>query len=216
MFLEVAGSTAAEITDVGFIYTTPGGSTNFALEIPPHEPGDAVFAWVRSSTGVPALPTIRDASLSVVGTMTLLDQRSQSFGNGMCLAWYIDTIGDGAFVYSSASADQMGIHVYRGPSAVGDAAFVSDVFDGVNADIPGLNLTVADGSSRVFCGVVFNQLHTVVSTPSGLAKRLTSPSALGGGTGVSYDSAGVNSFSTTTVNGDASSLHYAWAVEMVL
>lgn len=208
----------ADITDVGFVYTSPGDDTPFQLEVPAHNAGDAIFVWARGTPGTPSVPEGRNMLNLKVADFDLIDQRSNSFVNNITLSWVIDAAGDIASVAHTAGTLQMGIHVYRGVSDIGAVAVVSDILDNFGGEIPGLTLEDASGDSRVFCGIVFNQLKDGASTPStptGLTKRLTSPTTLGGGTGVSYDTTdGVASFSPTYVNAAGAAYYQAWAIEM--
>lgn len=206
------------ITDVAFVYTSPGDDTPFQLEVPAHQPGDTIFVWARGAPGTPSVPEGRNTSNVKVADFNLIDQRSNSFVNNITLSWVIDAAGDIDSVAHTAGTLQIGIHVYRGVGDIGDVAVVSDILDNFGGEIPGLTLEDSSGDSRVFCGIVFNQLKDGASTPStptGLAKRLTSPSALGGGTGVSYDTTdGVSSFSATYVDAVGGAYYQAWAIEL--
>lgn len=209
-----------DIEDVGFVYTSAlGDDTPFSLDPPAHSAGDAIFVWCRGHPATPDLPVGKNSIGTTVLTFESISQQSQDFGNNFHLAWAIDVDGDVTSVESSAGTSQIGIHVYRGVTGVGAVAVVTDVLDNFGADIPGLTLDVTDGSSRVWCGVIFNQLKAGASEPNeptGLTKRLTSPSTLGGGTGVSYDTtAGVASFAGAEVDAFGAAYYMAWAVEML-
>lgn len=202
------------ITDVGFVYTAEtGDDTPFQLELPAHNPGDAIFVWARG-TSAPGIGEIRNASDTGILTLTSLVQVSPSFGNGLHLMWGILPSGSYEF-YGAAGTAQVGIHIYRGVSDVGAVGHVYDVLDNFGGEIPGITLEDTSGDSRIFCGVLWNQVKASVSTPTGLTKRLTSPTALGGGTGVSYDTTeGVASFSPTYVDAFGGAYYQAWAIEM--
>lgn len=204
------------ITDVGFVYTSElGDDTPFQLEVPTHRAGDAIFVWARGKPGLPSVPEGRNSINVKVSDFNLIDQRANSFVNNITLSWLIDSSGDIASVAHSAGTLQIGIHVYRGVTDIGDVQVVSDILDNFGGEIPGLTLEDSSGTSRVFCGIVFNQLKASVSTPTGLTKRLTSPTTLGSGTGVSYDTTeGVSSFSDTYVDAVGGAYYQAWAIEM--
>lgn len=205
------------ITDVGFVYTPLGDDTPFQLELPAHNAGDAVFVWARGASGAPGIMKIRSPSFVDLMTLTSIHAESPSIVNGWHLMWGILPV-DAYELYGSAGTNQFGIHVYRGVTGIGDVVTSTEVPDNFGADIPALTLDETDGTSRVWCGVIFNQPKegaSEPSTPAGLTKRLTSPSAIGGGTGVSYDTTdGVTAFFGARVDAFGAAYYVAWAVEM--
>lgn len=209
-------SPAGAIEFVAAVYTAEtGDDTPEQLELPAHNAGDFIIACVRG-TSAPGIGVIRDASTNTLATFTSIAQWSPSFGNGVHLMWCPAPAGAYEF-YGAAGTAQVGLYLYRGPTDVGASDYVADVLDNFGGEIPAITLEDGSGKSWVWGGVIWNQLKASVTDPAGLTRRTTSPSALGGGTGVVFDTAGgVASFGDTFVTAAGGAYYSAFAVELKL
>jgi hypothetical protein len=207
-------SPAGDIEFVAAVYTAAtGDDTPEQLELPAHNPGDFIIVCARG-TSAPGIGKLRDAFSTDLITFTSIDQWSPSFGNGVHLMWCMAPAGAYEF-YGAAGTAQVGVYIYRGPTDVGEAARVSDILDNFGGEIPALTMEDTSGKAWVWGGVIWNQLKASVTDPAGLTRRTTSPSALGGGTGVVFDTAGgVASFGDTYVTAAGAAYYSAFAVEL--
>jgi hypothetical protein len=207
-------SPPAGIEFVAAVYTADtGDDTPEQLELPVHQAGDMIVAVVRG-TSAPGIGKLRNAFSTDLITFTSIDQWSPSFGNGVHVMWCLAPAAAFEF-YGAAGTAQVGLYIYRGATDVGAFARVSDILDNFGGEIPALTMEDTSGDAWVLGSVIWNQLKASVTDPAGLTRRTTSPSSLGGGTGVVFDTAGgVSSFSATFVDAFGGAYYSAFALEL--